>query len=335
METAVSGAAGELTEEQLRELELVIQDSLSGVPAQVQPATLAPLGTEQLLASPFKGLRARVWVVAKLSHFDLYVADTQQFRVLIRRLDANERSLAVRNEELSQVLRAVVSALLEGGMIGVSYPVPTEVVQLESAEPPLPPAKPPAKKEQPKKPALHDEEATVQLIPALRYEAVGYSDQQPILNRYGVAVLAAAAPRKLEWGGNFVLLFAPSALDTNEVSARLDSLLGRALVDLRPRWQGLWRWQLGLGGGIETVFIAPTTSSSSGDATEPRVAVFGHIHAEAGLEWRLSRTRIGVNLFADVSLTDIDYVIDLDGSAQSVLNPWPVNPGLGLQIGFQ
>lgn len=337
VETAVSGDSAELSPEELGELDLVVQDALSGVPAVVQSAKALPSGAEELLSSPQVGLRARVWVVANARFFDLYVADTQQYRVLIRRLDAKGRSFAVRNEELSQVLRAVVSALLEGGTIGVSYPVPAEVVELAGDDPPE--AEPlevePPLQEAVEKPPAAAPQAKLELVPALRYEAVGYSDEQPILSRYGVAVLAAAAPKELEWGASFTLLFAPSALDTDEVSARLDSLLARAVADLRPGWQGHWRWQVGLGAGFETVFIAPTTSSSGGDATDPRVAVFGHVHAEGGLEWRISRTRIGLNLYADVPLTDIDYVVESEGSEESVLNPWPVNPGLGLQIGFQ
>ncbi len=312
-----------------KEIELAVRDGLSDFDLHVSLTDFRVMDLERLLAAKeLPEILARIWVRSTDEFLDIYVADNGRGRVFIRRLRGQGRPSAVRYEELTQVIRAVVQAMLEGGVIGVTFEqaklsekprVP--LVQSLSAAPQH--AVNPSSKE-----------ITPKVTPHLLYEVFAFAKEMPIRQRFGFDALLALEGGGYEWGLSGGVLYSLAKYRNEVLMARLDTLYGRIVLDMRPPFAGSWRWRLGFGGGTEVVFLNPQQTSDTLMPTKSRVLCFGALRGEVGLEWRISRLIFGVSLFADVALSNVNYVADGGSGSESQLDPWAINPGLGLQLGF-
>ncbi len=306
-----------------------MRDGLTDFDVHVSLGDLRDMDLELLLAAEESSeILARIWVRSSAEFLDIYVADNGRGRVFIRRLQGQGRPPAVRYEELTQVIRAAIQAMLEGGVIGVTF----EQAKLsEKPEVPLvqDSSMAPAQADNPT-----SKEVAPKLTPHLLYEVFAFAKEMPIRQRFGLDALLALEGGGFEWGLSGGVLYSPASYHDEALKGRLDTLYGRLVLDMRPPSAGSWRWHVGVGGGTEVVFLNPQSAADTLVPAESRILFFGALRAELGLEWRVSRLIFGTSLFADVALSDVNYVADEGSGPESQLDPWPINPGLGLQLGF-
>jgi hypothetical protein len=99
------------------------------------------------------------------------------------------------------------------------------------------------------------------------------------------------------------------------------------------RWQ---RWLVGFGGGFDVARVEPEASLDPSVAPAgARTRLVPALRVEARYELGAGPWRLAFAGFADVSLVDTHYDLDLGGSAERLATPWQVRPGLALVFGWQ
>lgn len=280
-----------------------------------------------IVFGPVDSAMIRVWIDA--SHSELavvYLEDQRRGHLLVRKIELLDGIDEIAREQIGQIVRASVEALLSGGTIGISR---AEAASALGLSPPmeqvgLPTTTTPATAATSRSRMTFGTGYAASLFtghdlttgPAARFTfsrvAGSSSFGGALAFEYRLPVMAATSPIELRLHG---------------WSARLLACMGRSFSDRLA-------WQLGLGGGVDATYPEPrSVRGSEVRLLSPAASLSPALRAEVGLElalWR--RLHAAVALTGDWDLAPRDYVVREDGDRSIIAHPLAVRPGLVVRI---
>lgn len=303
----------------------------------------------------------KVWVVLLSAERALVMfsvaADADPARYLLRevRLVSGFDELGL--ERLAAVIHSAVVALREG-LEGFERPqvekelvaaglLPTPVSDLPSAAPlhsaPLAQAGP----QPPTKAAFSGDAGSTASVAGNHASAVffaGYASRLRGAEGLGHGPLLGAGARLPGAPAAFVALVSAhwmleSDFEVGGLAASVRTTALRAHAGLEPSLSSRVKLQALLGAGADLAQIDSRVAASSPDdqlrAREAGSQWRGALELTLGLWWRTRSIDWGATAYTTFLLGDVHYSVAAAGAERRLATPWPVEPGLALQMRFR
>jgi hypothetical protein len=312
--TIISDAAG---------VEPLVRERLGALHVDVEIAVAPSLDLRAALTPRSdKPALARVFVDMTGADALLVIVDGEWERALVRRIP-KDRGDEVAREQVGLVLASVVEALLDGGKVGIERTRVMETV----ARP-----EPPPVRESTPKPPLPSTRIAVDLRAG--YEVALFSSSVPVVDgpvaSLGVRVVT---PTGLAFGARLLgQIRRPFEVDATYVGAEISPIATRALASVEQKLTRSLYWSPQLGVGLDATHITPFLIAPGGQPAADRWRVDGILRAGVGL---VVHTAVSFALAAivDVDIADWSYVVTRPTGDVTVLRPYPLRPGIALEIG--
>ncbi|MBK7582979.1 MAG: hypothetical protein IPI67_22635 [Myxococcales bacterium] len=274
----------------------------------------------------------RVWVdLSGSSLATLYFTDAAWERILIRRVALTRELDEVEREEIAQIVRSAVEALLGGAKIGISRDAARAELLRQPVESPevRPPAREVPVELSPPPPAPPHADSEWNLSPGAFYEAQVYRTslwQGPGLS------LDLATRSALAFGGVLSLQYrAPIVIEGEALGARLSAAALRALGEVALQ-TGSARLGAAVGPGLDLTYVEPVRAAdrgSPGDASFDAVPV---LRLRLGAAWLLPSVELGLLGGVDADWVQVRHVAVRDGGEYTVFSAPRVRPFLALAV---
>jgi hypothetical protein len=273
----------------------------------------------------------RVWIdLGAEERVTLYFVDAAWERILIRHVALEKDFDEVEREEVAQIVRSAVEALMGGAKLGVTreqaradlLPEPP----LSAAPPPRPLRKP---RPVPPSPPPAARERALGVDVGAFYEGAIYAGEL----WHGPGVLAGAEERgAMSYGGRFSLQYrTPVEVEGERLGARLQALSLRALG--RGAWtSGVFSASAAAGLGLDLTRVEPLAVSSGATADNaswdavPVARVLAGAGVAAGALW------IWPVVGLDVDLKEVRHVGERAGQKYTVFDVSRARPFVGLEL---
>jgi len=298
--------------------------------------------------APFRAARVpaggvQMWIDVSLpAEARLTVRDHEE-RFVVRRVPLASGLDEVGREEIGQIVRSAVLAVLAGASETLSraearvtvssWPGRPGPVTERSAGPPV---QDPGRFLVPTSPHPAPRGAAAGWRPTLDLGAVAtlraFSSPIPVVGEFGVVAVVGGATRASLWVEAAYRL--PASERAPAIGVEIRALSLRAGFAVSSRGGGRVAFRAGAGAGIERTSFSPQPTGG-GVALAPGgsfLVVTGR--ALIGVELRVTaRLRVGLTAFCDAETTNVHYDLHApDGTASRVLTPFPLQPGLTLSV---
>jgi hypothetical protein len=275
---------------------------------------------------------ARVWIDGSRSdRLRVYFVNCKTERFLVRDVPLPDGLNDVALETVAQVIESSVAALLAGAAVGMTR----EEMATELRPPPAPPipALPPP-------PAPVDARAG-RWEPSIGafYAAQAFASEVPVEHGPGLLVhIDRAADRWIAGAWVSAQYQLPERVRSSLAGARLDTLALRGGAEVGRSLDGRWGVGARIGAGVDAVHIAPRSGSSAASATltADRFSWTYALHLALVATVRASRhVAVSLAAVADVDVNERHYDVSIDGALTRVATPWPVRPGVLLELAWR
>ncbi len=314
--------------DRLDRVELALGDLLGRLPIAVATSRTQALDLRSVVEPPSSREAAdvRVWVdVTAPDQATLYFTDASWERILIRRFPLTKDLDEVEREELAQIVRSAVEALLGGAKIGITRDeARAELFPPEPSTPPPVEARPlPPKIAKPPPPP------SWRLEPGAFYEGTPYASalwQGPGLS------LDVGAPGVPSLGARSTLGYrAPILLEDEVLGVRLQALTARVMGQLAwsPEPLGL---RAAAGPGLDLTHVDPRRV---GDRGAPAPASWDPVpvmRGELGASWAFGALRTGLFAGAEGDWVATRHVAQRDGAKRTLISPARIRPFFGVSL---
>lgn len=311
--------------ERLDRLEPSLSDLLGRLPIALSVARAAALQLEGVV-EPEAGAKqafVHIWVdLAVPERAILYFADSERERILIRRLPLPNALDEVEREEIAQVVRSAVEALLAGAKIGITRAEAKAELLPDAKPPPQPPKPSPT----PVRRAPISPGAAWQAHPGAFYEAQMYRGSL----WQGPGLLAGVQMGAV--GGRATLQYrAPMQLDGDALGVRLQALSTRLL--------GTWTLALGgaaldfgCGPGLDVTYVEPRRVADRGVPGDTAWDLVPVARAFGAASFELEAVELGLFGGLDADLVQTRHVAERNGSTFTVFEAPRLRPVFGLTV---
>jgi hypothetical protein len=277
----------------------------------------------------------------------LLVYDPPRDRLLAKRVMRTAGREELVREEIGHMALAAVEAVIAGATIGppqdeairalvaeVERERQANSAQQQAVTPHPQPAVPPPPASQPER-AEAAAPGAFELSGALLYEVAALGAEPGVAHGPALA-LAVRSPWPLKLGvlGSVQYRF-PLEVESDPVGLRTKTFALRALATIEHGASSRLALRFGVGGGADIARLEPQLAqSAAARTTSERTLVLAVARVLAGLDWRMSRwLSLWIAVTADLDLDKSQYVlIDGEGSARTVSEPWRVRPSLSVGI---
>lgn len=293
---------------------------------------VSAIDPHEIIFGPSDGAMARVWIDASREDVAVvYLSDRTGGRVLLRRVDLAGGVDEVAREQIGQIVRASVEALLSGATIGLTRDEAADALGLPQ------PAPPPTEA-----PALSAEATPASSGAARARLTLGAGYAASLLTAHQIAsgpVVTLSLARAAEpWSFGGTLAFdyrLPRTVAQEPLELRVQGGSLHVLAFANRSLSDRFALGLALGGGLDGAYAAPKGATDARGVTvfADDASVTPALRAEASLELSLSpRTRAALAFTADWDLAPRDYVVRHEGGTSLLAQPLALRPGLALRI---
>jgi len=304
-------------------VETTLSEPLGRLPIELRSSRLEALDVRSVVEPNSRGDALHVWVdLGAETQATLYFTDASWERILIRRFPLAKGLDEVEREELAQIVRSAVEALLGGAKIGISRE--DAKAELLPEEPPPPPPAPTPVAPVPKPPVPKQD--TWRLLPGALYEATPYAGalwQGPgfslDLDANGFGARAMLGYR------------APILLEGDQLGVRLQGLTLRALAGFAPR-VGRLRLRAGAGGGLDVTHVEPRRVGPGGQPSDSFWDLVPVARAEVGAGWPLGGVELGLHGGIEGDWVATRHVAERGGRERTVVEASRLRPFFGLGV---
>jgi hypothetical protein len=321
--------------ERVTVIEQAVGEPLSRLPIVVNATRATAVDPRTVIDRPAGAPDAfvHVWIdLAVENQVTLYFVDSAWERVLIRKVKLENDLDAVEREEIAQIVRSSVEALLSGATIGITRDEARDLlVPKEKAEPePKPPVVTPIAKPKPiPRPAPIDDPARMEV--GAFYEGELYANT--LWHGPGLfAGMHVPAPDPLGLGGRLTLQYrAPATVEGDQLGARIQAIALRAIAHARYQTEHLGAAG-GVGLGADITSTDPTNLTGNASPENARwdvVPVFralgsgGLVFGSLGI-WSV----VGL----DVDLVETNFTSVRGGQNQTAIDVALVRPFFGIDV---
>jgi hypothetical protein len=312
-----------------------VEDPLSRLPIEVRLRTAEAVDPRTVIdgretAAP---AFARVWLdLTAATQVTLYFVDAAWERILVRHVPIERGLDDVEREEIAQIVRSAVEALLGGATIGITR----EQARAELLAPePKPQPEPKPEPHAAPTPTPLRRPAPARPPSGWAADLGGFYEATPYAGAlwHGPGVVAgASAPGELAPGGRVTLQYrAPASIEGERFGARLQALALRALARMIWARHG---FVLGVaaGGGADLTHVDPTRVAGNVDveAASWDVVPVARAAGSAGLSF--SGLAASAIVGGDYDLVETRHVADRGGERYTVFETPRLRPFFGLEL---
>lgn len=324
--------------ERVRRVEEALDEPLGRLPVELRLERAAAVDPKVVVdpAGPRHGAFARIWVdVGAERRATLYFVDAAWERILVRHVPLEQGLDEVEREEIAQIVRAAVEALLGGATIGISREQARAELLPESERQSSPPvataprraAPRDAPRPAPRRPAAAAPEVVVD-IGAL-YEAQSYADEP--WHGPGLFVQASGSG-PLELGGRFSAQYrAPVRIDGEALGVRLSAAALRALAIGAVEGDGV-ALGFGVGGGADVTRVEPARVAPGAEPAPATWDVVPVVRAQGGAGLRWPGVSAWLQLGVDFEPIETRHVAERDGERYTVFAAPRARPFVSLEV---
>jgi hypothetical protein len=320
--------------ERAEPVEKAIQEPLSRLPIEVRLTRASAVDPKSVIDGRDRAAAAfaRVWVdLVAENQVTLYFVDAEWERILVRHVPIERGLDDVEREEIAQIVRSAVEALLGGATIGISREQ-ARAELLPSEPEPVPKPAPAPKPDVPAAPALRPAEPAA---PPWVAEVGGFYEAEVYAGAlwHGPGIVGGVATRdELSPGGRLTLQYrAPMLIEGDRFGARLQALALRALARLAWARTG-FVLVASAGAGADLTHVDPRHVSGNVNVEPPSwdVVPVARASGAAGLE--LSGLRVSSVAGADYDLIETRHVAERSGERYTVFETPRLRPFFGLEL---
>ncbi|MBK9001097.1 MAG: hypothetical protein IPM35_35695 [Myxococcales bacterium] len=314
--------------DRLDRVELALGDLLGRLPIAVATSRSQALDLRAVVEPPSSREPAdvRVWVdVSSPDQATLYFTDASWERILIRRFPLTKDLDEVEREELAQIVRSAVEALLGGAKIGITREeARAELLPPQPSAPPPVEARPlpPRLEKQPPPPSWR-------LEPGAFYEGTPYAGA--LWQGPGLA-LDVGAPGLPSLGARSTLGYrAPILLEDEVLGVRLQALTARVMGQLawNPEPLGL---RVAAGPGLDLTHVQPRRVGDQGAPAPASWDPVPVLRGELGASLAFGALRTGLFAGAEGDWVATRHVAERDGAKRTLISPARIRPFFGVSL---
>jgi hypothetical protein len=314
-------------------VEQAVQEPLSRLPIQVSSTRAAAVDPKTVIDRGARSADAfvRVWIdLVNPNQVTIYFVDSAWERILVRHFPVERGLDDVEREEIAQIIRSSVEALLSGATIGITR---EEARQLllppEPKKEPVPPPKPIPKQPEPKP-------APPPPPPAGIFEAGAFYEAELYANTlwHGPGAFAGAGTADaLSLGGRLTLQYrVPALVQGDRLGARIQALAIRALGRVSYDLNG-WLFCGALGLGADVTSTDPTRVAGSVEPEHSRWDVAPVARGLGGTGVGLGPLGFWAIVGADADLVKTRFVAERDDGRQyTAVDVALVRPFFGIDV---
>jgi hypothetical protein len=270
----------------------------------------------------------RVWIdLAVENQVTIYFVDSAWERILVRHITLERNLDDVEREEIAQIVRSSVEALLSGATIGISREEARELLLPEAKEKP-PPAAVPKPKPKPRARAKP-------VAPKPSLEAGAFYEGELYANTlwHGPGVFAGVhTPEPLGLGGRFTLQYrAPATVEGNLLGARIQAIALRALSHVR--YQSGHLGACGAAGlGADVTSTDPTNLKGNASPENARWDVVPVFRALGGGGLVFGSLGVWTVVGLDVDLIETNFTAKRGNETYTAVDVSRVRPFFGIDV---
>ncbi len=321
-------------DERVALVETALGEPLSRLPIQVLMSRATEVDPKTVVDRGASSSDAfvRVWVdLSRPEKVTLYFVDSAWERILVRNVPLERGLDEVEREEIAQIVRSAVEALLAGATIGISR---------EEARAILLPETKPEVREVPRKPKKSEAKkpSPIPVPPprrALAIEAGGFYEGELYAKTlwHGPGILAGVSTRDaIAFGGRLTLQYRlPDRVEGDRLGAEIQALSMRGLARLTFRDDGFGLCGA-LGMGADLTHTSPTRVSGTVVTGHPRWDAAFVARALGGGGLFFGELGIWAVLGADLDWIETRFVAERDGEKYTAIEVPRIRPFVGIDV---